>query len=113
VLLQTRQIAFKVINSPTLLLPQWHSRLERDAPTALHGRILPRDVSTHWNSTFDHLSAFVELEEYIDAFTGNREHGLRQFELTSEKWKCVKQLVKVLQVCSYIPSARVEAYLAI
>ena len=87
-----------MINSPTLLLPQWHAHLEREAPTELHGRILPRDVSTRWNSTFDHLATFVELAEYVDTFTGIREHGLRQFELTSEEWDCLKQLVKVLQV---------------
>ena len=87
-----------MINSPTLLLPQWHALLEREAPADLHGHILPCDVSTHWNLTFDHLTAFVELEVYIDQFTGIREHGLRQFELTPEEWNCLKQLVKVLQV---------------
>jgi hypothetical protein len=98
VFVQTRRIAFKVINSPTLLLPQWHALLEREAPARFHGRSLPRDVSTRWNSTFNHLAAFVELGDYIDTFTGIREHGLRQFELTKEEWGCVKQLVKVLQV---------------
>jgi hypothetical protein len=95
---KTRRIAFKVINSPTLLLPQWHALLEREAPVEYHGRSLPRDVSTRWNSTFDHLVAFVELQDYVDNFTGIREHGLRQFELTREEWDGVKQLVKVLQV---------------
>jgi hypothetical protein len=41
---------------------------------------------------------FVELQDYVDKFTGIREHGLRQFELTREEWDGVKQLVKVLQV---------------
>ena len=88
-----------MINSPTLLLLQWHALLEREAPADLHGRTLPRDVSTRWNSTFDHLTAFIQLEVYVDTFTGIRENGLRQFELTSEEWECLKQLVKVLQVC--------------
>lgn len=96
---QTRRIAFKIINSPTLLLPQWHALLEREAPSQFHGRSLPRDVSTRWNSTFDHLAAFVQLQDYIDKFTGIREHGLREFELTREEWDCVGQLVKLLQVC--------------
>jgi hypothetical protein len=95
---QTRRIAFKVINSPTLLLPQWYALLESDAPSQFHGRSLPRDVSTRWNSTFDHLAAFLEMQDYVDKFTGVREHGLRNFELTKEEWDCVKQLVKVLQV---------------
>jgi len=72
--------------------------LEREAPPQFHGRSLPRDVSTHWNLTYDHLAAFIQLEEYIDKFTGIREHGLRDFKLTKVEWDCVKHLVKVLQV---------------
>ncbi len=102
VFVQTRRIAFKVINSPTLLLPQWHALLEREALVKFHGRSIPRDVLTRWNSMFNHLATFVELEDYIDTFTGIREHGLRQFELTKEEWGCVKQLVKVLQVSSLL-----------
>src|SRR6266540_1530718 len=96
---QTRQITFKVINSPTLLLPQWHALLEQDAPCAFHGRSLPRDVSTRWNSTYDHLVAFLQLQVYVDKFASVREHGLREFELTEEEWDCLRQLVRVLQVC--------------
>jgi len=100
--LQTRRIAFKMINSPTVLLSQWHALLEREAPTALHGCVLPRDISTWWSSTSNHLTAVLELCEYVDRFTSIREHGLHEFELTREEWECVKQLVKVLQVCSLI-----------
>lgn len=76
-----------------------HSLLEREAPGAFHGRSLPRDVSTRWNSTYDHLVAFLQLQVYVDKFTGIREHGLREFELMKEEWDCLRQLVKVLQVC--------------
>lgn len=93
---KTHRIAFKVINSPTLLLLQWHALLEREAPVQYHGCSLPCDVSTQWNSIFDHLVAFVELQDYVDKFTGIQEHGLQQFELTREEWDGVKQLVKVL-----------------
>jgi hypothetical protein len=79
-------------------LPQWRALLESDAPIEFHGRSLPRDVSTRWNSTYDHLAAFVQLQQYVDKFTGIREHGLREFELTRAEWECVEQLVKVLQV---------------
>jgi len=48
------------------------------------------------------MAAFMELEDYIDTFTGIQEHGLQQFELTKEEWACVKQLVKVLQVSSLL-----------
>lgn len=100
-----------MINSPTLLLPQWHALLEREAPADLHGRTLPRDVSTRWNSTFDHLAAFLELQVYVETFTGIRENGLREFELTSEEWDCLKQLVKVLQV-RHLLLTHIKAYYA-
>lgn len=94
-----------MINSPTLLLPQWHALLEQDAPCAFHGRSLPRDVSTRWNSTYDHLVAFLQLQVYVDKFASVREHGLREFELTEEEWDCLRQLVRVLQVrCMFLHS---------
>lgn len=96
---QTRRIAFTIINSPTLLLPQWHALLQREAPASLHERMLLRDVLTRWNSTFDHLAVFIELQVYVDKFTSVRDHDLREFELTREEWECIKQLVEVLKVC--------------
>lgn len=96
---QTRRIAFKIINSPTLLLPQWHTLLKREAHSQFHRCSLPRDVSTRWNSMFDHLAAFVQLQDYINKFTQIHKHGLQEFELMREEWDCVGRLVKLLQVC--------------
>jgi len=50
--------------------------------------MLPHDISTWWNSTYDHLAVVVELCNYIDQFTCVREHGLREFELTRQEWEC-------------------------
>ncbi|KAE9388196.1 hypothetical protein BT96DRAFT_762637, partial [Gymnopus androsaceus JB14] len=47
-----RCISFKIINSPTLLLPRWH---ETVTGTNFKDHILPCDVSTWWNSIFDML----------------------------------------------------------
>ena len=66
-------------------------------------------MSTRWNSTFDHLATFIELEPYVDKFTGIRDHNLRDFELTREEWGCVKQLVKVLQAWIQLISCIFEA----
>jgi len=97
-LYQQCHITFKIINSPILLLPQWHTLLQHEVPTQFHSCTLPRDISTHWNSTFNHLAAFIELETYVDKFTSAQDHGLRDLKLTKEEWECIKQLVKVLQV---------------
>jgi len=55
-----------------------------------------------WNSTFNHLATFIELETYVDKFTSVRDHGLWNLELTREEWECIKQLVKVLQVSYWL-----------
>ncbi|KAL1698450.1 hypothetical protein EV121DRAFT_169751, partial [Schizophyllum commune] len=49
---QLRRLAKAIVNSPTKLLPVW-----RDACGAHHlsVRMLPRDVKTRWNSTYDML----------------------------------------------------------
>lgn len=75
-------------------------------------RMLPRDVSTRWNSTHDMLKVFLEMKEYINEFTAERENGLRDYELDLTEWEMLTQLVSVLTVrgsfshafnCSLIP----------
>ncbi|KAG1846707.1 hypothetical protein C8R48DRAFT_616145 [Suillus tomentosus] len=57
VLVKLRKLAYKIIHSTTLLLPEWKEVLTELNLTV---RIMPRDVSTHWNSMFDMLNFAVE-----------------------------------------------------
>ncbi|RDX42156.1 hypothetical protein OH76DRAFT_1298982, partial [Lentinus brumalis] len=50
VLAKIRKVAFKIINSVTILLPAWR---EICLDLNLNEKLIPRDVKTHWNSTFD------------------------------------------------------------
>jgi len=59
---------------------------------------MPRDVSTRWNSTFDMLEFAVEYRVAIDALTGARDFGLRQYELVPAEWKIASELRHVLKV---------------
>ena len=52
-LLQLQKLAFNVIYSTTIILPVWHAILEQ---LNLPDQIMPCDVSTRWNSTFDMLN---------------------------------------------------------
>ncbi|KAE9392847.1 hypothetical protein BT96DRAFT_748394, partial [Gymnopus androsaceus JB14] len=61
-LFKTRKISFKIINSTTLLLPRWR---EQVADMEFRNRILPRDVATCWNSTYDMLAAFLEMRDPV------------------------------------------------
>ena len=62
-------------------------------------RLMPRDVATRWNSTFDMLQYALEHRQAIDLVTQRRELGLRRFELTDDEWMVVQQLCDVLKAC--------------
>lgn len=64
-------------------------------------RLIPRDVATRWNSTYDLLVFAVKYEEVIDAMTGDKSNRtLRELELEQEEWRIVRDLVKVLKACA-------------
>ena len=61
--------------------------------------LIPRDVSTRWNSTHDMLSFVLSYRQVIDTVTADKALKLRKFELDDDEWKIVADLVSVLQVC--------------
>ena len=64
--------------------------------------MMPRDVRTRWNSTYDMLDFAVDHREAIDSITGNQKMKLRQYELSEEDWEIATKLRDVLKVgCSY------------
>jgi hypothetical protein len=102
-------LAFKVVNSTTLLLPSWKEYVAKEED--LTERIIPRDVTTRWNSTFDMLTFVLEYRHAIEKFTADRKNDIRELELGEEEWVVVKQLNEVLIVCGcathgYIMSSR-------
>ena len=60
--------------------------------------MMPRDVSTRWNSTYDMLEFAVDNREALDAITGNQKMKLRNFELSEEDWEIATKLRDVLKV---------------
>ncbi|KIM36851.1 hypothetical protein M413DRAFT_56205, partial [Hebeloma cylindrosporum] len=68
-LTKLRKISFAIKNSTTIILPQWLSTLQE---LELAERMMPRDVRTRWNSTFDMLNFAVEHISPINTITGDR-----------------------------------------
>ena len=66
--------------------------------TDLPERLIPRDVTTRWNSTYDMLAFVLEYCVAVDSFTAKRKNDSRDLELRKEEWVVVKQLSKVLMV---------------
>jgi hypothetical protein len=92
---QLRKLAFKILHSTTKLLPAWRSHLK---DLKMRNRIMPRDVATRWNSTFDMLEFALEYRKALDAISGDRDMDLRQFELDEFEWKIAAQLRDALKV---------------
>jgi hypothetical protein len=63
--------------------------------------MMPRDIKTRWNSTFDMLDFAVEHIAAIDIITADRDMKLRQYELSEDDWDMARQLRDVLKVRSY------------
>ncbi|KAF8067603.1 hypothetical protein FPV67DRAFT_1561940 [Lyophyllum atratum] len=85
-LAKVRTAAFALKNSPTILPPKWFLILQE---LKLPGRMMPRDVSTWWNSTYDML---------VFAITGDCQAKIQQYELSEDDWVLVKQLRDVLLI---------------
>ena len=63
--------------------------------------MMPRDVTTRWNSTYDMLVFALKYREALESITGNQRMKLRQYELTEEDWHIAVKLCAVLKVRCY------------
>jgi len=81
-------------NSPTIILPKWFSTLD---DLELGHRMMPRDVSTRWNSTHDMLQFALKYRDAMDTITGDRDMKLRRYEMDNNEWAIAQQLCDVLK----------------
>jgi hypothetical protein len=61
-------------------------------------RMMPHDIMTWWNSTYDMLEFAIEYREALKSITRNQRMKLRQYELADEDWKIATQLHNILKV---------------
>jgi hypothetical protein len=64
----------------------------------MRNRIMPRDVTMRWNSTYDMLKFALEYRKAIDVLTADRLNGLRMYELNDTEWIITQQLGDILAV---------------
>jgi hypothetical protein len=64
--------------------------------------MMPRDVATRWNSTFDMLNFAIDYRAAIDAITSNRDLNLRKYELEDNEWVIAVNLRDTLKVCTVL-----------
>ena len=63
--------------------------------------MMPRDMSTHWNSTFDMLNFAIDYRIAIDMVTSNCDLNLRKYELADEEWATAENLCDTLKACHF------------
>jgi hypothetical protein len=92
-------------NSTTIILPEWFAILDRMEKTSkenkkqpLRRRVMPRDVATRWNSTYDMLDFAYKYRQPYNKICSNRDMKMRSYELSNSEWKIVKDLSSVLKV---------------
>jgi hypothetical protein len=90
-----RKIAFKVVNSSTIVLPAWRKLLHE---LKVMDRIMPCDVTTCWNSMYDMLKFVLEYHKAIDILTADRQNDLCNYELSEQEWTIAAQLSHILKV---------------
>ena len=96
--MQLWKLAFKIIHSTTILLLAWRSTLK---DLKLPDRLMPHNVPTWWNSTFDMLEFVLVYQKVIHSITRDPDlPGLEACELTTQKWRIAEQLSEILLVCS-------------
>ena len=88
-------MSFAIKNSTTIILPKWYATLDE---LKLNDRMMPRDVTTRWNSTYDMLEFAITYREALDVITGDRDMKLRQYEMDDEEWEIARELCKALKV---------------
>ena len=75
----------------------------------MKARMMPWDVATRWNSTYDMVEFAVNFREALDTITGDKDMKLRKYEMDDEEWDIAYQLRDVLKVsCSLVHSDSIE-----
>jgi hypothetical protein len=79
----------------TILQPLWYAYLE---DLKLSKCVIPWDVTTWWNSTFNMLNFALKYQSAIDKITADRNADLHSLELNNNDWDTAKQLHDVMKV---------------
>ena len=93
-LCQLCKLAYAIKNSTTIVLPQWREivkELGKSNPKICN-HMMPWDVWTQWNSTFNMLQFAYTYHNAIDKLTGEHALKLRDYKVGVGKWEIVRQL---------------------
>jgi len=64
----------------------------------LSKRMMPRDVATRWNYTYEMLNFAYTYRDAYNELSSNCDMKMRKYEIEDHEWEIVKQLAEVLKV---------------
>lgn len=71
---------------------------KEEGKTPLSSCMMPRDVATCWNSTYEMLHFAYTYRDAYNKITSNRDMKMRKYELSDSDWTIVNDLASVLKV---------------
>jgi len=61
--------------------------------------MMPHDIQTCWNATYDMLDFAYRYKDAINQITDRHDIKPRDYEIELQEWNIIKQLWDVLGVC--------------
>ncbi|KAF7776710.1 hypothetical protein Agabi119p4_5103 [Agaricus bisporus var. burnettii] len=93
-LVKLRKVAYSIKNSTTILRPRWNKIL---AEQGLPVKMMPRDMATRWNSTYDMLYSATNYKSALKILL-NDEDELNDYQLNKTEWSLADELCNALKV---------------
>lgn len=91
---QLRKVAYFIKRSPSLLRSRWAQIVSEQG---LPVRLMPLDVATRWNSTYDMLRFATKYKSALKVLL-NEEDELNNHQLNDTEWNLAEELFDVLKV---------------
>jgi hypothetical protein len=99
------KLVFAIKNSSTIALSQWFCILE---DLKLEARVMPCDVRTRWNATYNMLNFTFQYRKAINKITDIRNMKLCDYKIEAHEWEVVQQLHDLLKVSIFFVSYKLS-----
>jgi hypothetical protein len=64
----------------------------------LSKRMMPRDVATRWNYTYEMLNFAYIYRDAYNELCSNHNMKMRKYKIENQEWEIAKQLADILKV---------------
>src|SRR6266511_959615 len=79
----------------------------------LSKRMMPRDVATCWNYTYEMLNFVYTYRDAYNELCTNHEMKMQKFEIEDNEWEIVRQLADILKVNYFSSYFQDDSYICV